>query len=264
MWMAGGVWLRDIWRYREVFYLLALRDTKLRYRQTVLGSLWAVIQPLLTMLLFTLIFGRLAGIPSDGLPYPVFYYAALLPWVYFSNTVSQAAASLLGNAHLITKVYFPRVALPVAPALSGLVDLGVGSLMLLGLLVYYGTPLTWRLLVWPPIAALLVLFTCAIGILLSALNVRYRDVKHAVPFLLQLWLFATPIIYPASMVPEPFQPFLFLNPLAAIVTAFRASCGAGPELDWGSLAVSTAMVAALLGLAALYFSRAEATLSDIV
>ena len=258
------LWLRDIWRYREVFYLLALRDTKLRYRQTALGAAWAVIQPLFTMMLFTLIFGRLAKIPSDGLPYPVFYYAALLPWVYFSNTITQAGVSLTSNANLITKVYFSRVALPVSPALSGLVDFAIGSLMLVGLMVYYRTPPTWKLLLWLPIATMLLLFTCAVGMLLSALNVRYRDVKHAVPFLLQLWLFATPIIYPTSMVPAHLQGFLLLNPLSAIINTFRASCFAGTDIEWRSLAVSAAMVAVLLGLASLYFNWVERTLSDIV
>jgi lipopolysaccharide transport system permease protein len=256
--------LREIWRYREVFYLLAWRDTKLRYRQTVLGAMWAVMQPLFTMVLFAFIFGRFAKIPSDGMPYAIFYYGALLPWMYFANTVSQAGISLASNAHLITKVYFPRVALPIAPALSSLVDFAIGSLMLAGLMVYYRTPPTWKLLLLPLITVLLVLLTCAVGMLLAALNVRYRDVKHAVPFLLQLWFFATPIIYPTSIVPERFRVFLSLNPLTGIISAFRASCFTTTPIEWMSLAASTTIIVALLGLSGLYFSRAEGTLSDIV
>jgi homopolymeric O-antigen transport system permease protein len=260
----GSDWLREIWRYREVFYLLAWRDTKLRYRQTVLGAMWAVIQPLFTMMLFTVIFGTFAKIPSDGIPYPMFYYAALLPWTYLSNTVTQAGLSLVSNARLITKVYFPRVALPIAPALSGLVDFAIGSLLLVGFLLYYRLSPTWKLLYLLPIAALLVLLACAVGMLVSALNVRYRDVKYAVPFLLQIWFFATPIIYPASMVPERFRVFLSLNPLTGIVSAFRASCFSAADIEWKSLATSAAIIFALLGVSVLYFSRAEATLSDIV
>jgi lipopolysaccharide transport system permease protein len=257
-------WAAESWTYRDVYYLLAWRDTKLRYKQTALGALWAILQPFLTMVLFTVVFGRLVQVPSDGLPYPIFYYAALLPWTYVSTTVTQSGLSLVGNARLVTKVYFPRSALPAAPVLSGMVDLGVGALLLAVLMAAYGLVPTWKVLLWPVLAVMLAGLACAVGAALAALNVRYRDVKHAVPFLMQLWLFATPIVYPASLIPASLQPLAALNPLAGIVSAFRATCAAGHPVDWTSLALSALVIAALLLASAAYFRRAEQGLSDVI
>ncbi len=257
-------WLVESWTFRDVYYLLAWRDTKLRYKQTLLGALWAILQPFLTMVLFTVVFGRLVKIPSDGIPYPVFYYAALLPWTYFSTTVSQSGLSLVSNARLVTRVYFPRAALPVAPALSGIVDLGIGSVLLIAMMAYYRLEITPKLMLWPVLAFMLACLACSVGMFLAALNVRYRDVKYAVPFLLQLWLFATPIVYPTNLIPEQLRFVSYLNPLTGIVSAFRASCVPDYMVDWPALGLSVIVIIAMLLVSAFYFRAAEETLSDII
>jgi len=257
-------WAVESWTFREVYYLLAWRDTKLRYKQTVLGALWAILQPFLTMVLFTMVFGRLVKIPTDGIPYPVFYYAALLPWMYFSTTISQSGLSLVSNARLVTRVYFPRSALPVAPALSGLVDLAIGTVILIAMMAYYRFHPTWKLALWPVLTFMLTCLACTVGMILAALNVRYRDVKYAVPFLLQLWLFATPIVYPSNLIPESLRPLSYLNPLAGIVSAFRATNVPNQDIDWPALGLSAIVIAALLLISAVYFQKAEETLSDII
>jgi len=262
--MKGWAWVREGWAYRNVYYLLAWRDTKLRYKQTILGAMWAILQPFLTMVLFTVVFGRVIGVPTDGIPYPVFYYAALLPWMYFSNTVAQSGLSLVSNARLITKVYFPRSALPIAPALSGIIDFGVGTLILIAMLGYYGLHPTWKLLLWPILVLMLASLSCTIGMMLAALNVRYRDVKHAVPFILQLWLFATPIVYPVNIIPEYLRHLAYLNPLTGIVAAFRSISVPNHDIDWSSLCISTLIIMVLVIMSIAYFSKAEETLSDIV
>jgi lipopolysaccharide transport system permease protein len=262
---SGGAtgWSSDLWHYRELLFFLAWRDFRLRYRQTFLGILWALIQPLFTMIVFTLLFGKVVQVPSDGLPYPVFYYAALLPWIYFSNVVSLSATSVLSNASLITKVYFPRVFLPVAPALTALVDLGIGSLLLLGLIPWFGLPFTWKLALWPVLVFLLFALTLSVGALLAAWNVRYRDIKHALPLVIQLWLYATPIIYPLSLVPERFRILVLLNPLTGIVEAFRASCSPSLSVDWSALIASVAVIAILLVVSLFYFTKLEREFADI-
>src|SRR5262249_50473948 len=194
-----------------------------RYKQTVLGASWAVIPPFFTMVVFTVLFGRFAKMPTDGIPPTIFYYSALVPWIYFSGALGYAGNSLLSNASLITKVYFPRVALPASSVLSGLIDFGVASSVLVGMIAYYGIRPSWRLLMWPVLVAPLAVLALGVGMLMAALNVRYRDVKHAMPLATQLWFFVTPIIYPASMVPERFRPMLALNPLTGLMEGFRAS-----------------------------------------
>jgi lipopolysaccharide transport system permease protein len=254
----------ELWRYRELFYFLTWRDVKIRYRQTVLGIAWAVLQPLMTMVLFTLLFGRLAKMPSDGIPYPLFYFAALLPWTYFSATLTASGNSLVANANLLTKVYFPRVILPASSAFSGLVDFAIGSLLLFLLMGYYGFAPGRAVLLWPVLVLLLFLLALGVGMILAALNVKYRDIKYALPFLVQLWLFATPVIYPTSIIPDRYQLLAALNPLTGVIDAFRSSVLPAAEIRWSQLLVSSS-VTILIGLiAAVYFKNTERTLADIV
>jgi lipopolysaccharide transport system permease protein len=257
-------WFRDVWQYRELLFFLAWRDFRLRYRQTFLGIAWALIQPVFTMLVFTVLFGTVVKVPSDNMPYPVFYYAGLLPWIYFSSVVALSAVSLLGNASLITKVYFPRVFLPASPALTGLVDLGISSTLLVGMLLWYGVPFTSKLALWPGLIILLFTLTLSIGTLLAACNVRYRDIKHALPLLIQLWLYATPIIYPLSLVPDRFRLLVLLNPLTGIVQAFRASCSPAVSVDWTALAVSVVVIGLLFVVSIFYFTKVEREFADLI
>src|SRR5437899_519181 len=205
--------LRDIWTYRELLYFLVWRDVKVRYKQTLLGAAWAIIQPLFAMLIFTLFFGRLAGIKSDGVPYPLFAYAGLLPWTFFSNAITNSGNSLVGSANLITKVYFPRIVIPTAAVMAGLVDFFFAFLTLIALMFYYRVPPSTSLLALPVLLLLTSVLALAVGMWMSALNVKYRDVRHALPFLIQLWMFASPIIYPSSMVPAKWHWLMSLNPL---------------------------------------------------
>lgn len=257
-------WLRELWLYKELFYFLAWRDLKLRYRQTLFGVLWAVAQPLFTMIVFTLFFGGVVNVPSDGAPYPVFYFTALLPWIYFSATLTQAGNSLVGNAHLLTKVYFPRLILPASSALTALVDFAIGSFILVAIMMYYGMWPTWKFLLWPLLVLPLSFLSLGIGIFLCALNVKYRDVKYVAGFLVQLLLFATPIIYSATLIPTRFRPFVFLNPLTGIIEAFRAASIPAKPFDWSALGVSTGVTSLILCFALIYFRKTEAEFSDII
>lgn len=256
-------WFYEMWRSREILYFLAWRDVKVRYKQAVLGVAWAVLQPLFTMLIFTLFFGRLAGIPSDGIPYPLFSYSALLLWTYFSVTLALVGNSLINNSSLITKIYFPRVLLPAAAAFGGLLDLVVGSVFLLGMLIYYHVTPGWAVLLTPIFVAQTVLLVMGAGMLLAALNVRYRDVKYTIPFLTQIGLFVTPIIYPVTFLPPRFQGWLALNPMAGIVEGFRA-CLFGGHVDWYVLGCSWIVTLALLLIGSLHFRSTERVFADIV
>lgn len=257
-------WIKELWAYRELLGFFVWRDVKVKYKQSVLGVGWAVIQPLFTMITFTLFFGRLAGVPSEGLPYPVFSYAALLPWTYFSAVVALAGNSLVTNSNMINKVYFPRLALPLSSVLSGLIDFAVACILLLLLMLYYGVPITWRLLFLPPLLAVLVLLAAGVGMILAALHVRYRDVKYVLPFALQLWLFVTPVIYPTTLVPQYFRPLYALNPLAGIVDGFRTCVFPERNLDTQLLTISlvTTVIVFIAGMA--YFRRTERWFADII
>ena len=257
-------WLHELWRYRELFYFLAWRDLKLRYKQTVLGVLWALIQPLFTMVVFTLFFGNLAKIPSDGAPYPLFYIAALLPWTYFSTTLATSGNSLVSNAQLITKVYFPRAILPVSGAMSGLVDFAIGCLILVGLMIYYGVRPDWAFLLWPVLLIPLVVLTLGISMILASLNVRYRDIKYALPFMIQLWLFVTPVIYPTSIIPQRFRFIAALNPLTGIIDAFRNSVIPSQVIDWQMLSLSCLLTGLVFVIGMTFFRNAERAFADIV
>jgi lipopolysaccharide transport system permease protein len=259
-----GEWLSEIWHSREILYFLAWRDVKVRYKQAVLGVAWAVLQPLFTMITFAFFFGRLAGIPSDGVPYPLFSYSALLLWTYFSVTLSQVGNSLIVNSNLITKIYFPRVLLPAAAAFGGLLDLLVGSVFLVGMMFYYRVTPHWTILLTPIFIAQTALLVMGAGMLLAALNVRYRDVKYTIPFLTQIGLFVTPIIYPVSFLPHRYQGWLALNPMAGIIEGFRGCLlGVGP-IDWGFVASSWAVTLLMLLIGGLHFRNTERVFADIV
>jgi lipopolysaccharide transport system permease protein len=263
---AGWVALRlgDLWAHRELLYFLVWRDVKVRYKQTVLGAAWAIIQPFLTMVVFSVFFGRLAKMPSNGVPYPLFAYAALVPWTFFANGLSQSANSLVGSANLIKKVYFPRLTIPMATVLSEAVDFCLAFAVLLGMMAYYHVLPTVHV-VWLPLFLLLALSTSlAVGLWLSALNVHFRDVRYVVPFITQFWLFATPVAYPSSLLHEPWRTLYGLNPMVGVVEGFRwALLGSGPPP--GAMAVvSAVMAAALLVSGAFYFRRMEKTFADAV
>jgi lipopolysaccharide transport system permease protein len=255
--------LSNLWSYRELLYFLTWRDVKVRYKQTALGVAWAVLQPLFTMLIFSLFFGRLAGVPSDGVAYPLFAFAGLLPWIFFSNAVTNSGNSLVGSANLITKVYFPRLLVPGAAVGAGLVDLLLGFALLAGLMVYYDARPGWTLVLLPVLVILLVLLALGVGLLMSALNVKYRDIRYALPFVIQLWMFVSPVIYPASFVPARWQWIMWLNPLAGIVEGFRAALF-GRAVPWTMLGVSAALTLGLLGVAAVVFRRLEKSFADLV
>ncbi len=257
-------WLREFWHYRELFYFLVWRDVKVRYKQTVLGASWAVIQPFFTMVVFTLFFRKLANMPSDGIPYPIFSYCALLPWTYFSGAVTSAGTSLVLNRTLLTKVYFPRAAIPASAAFCGLVDFGIAFTVLLGMMAYYRVSLSWSLLLWPVLLIPLILLTLGVGMFFASLNVKYRDVRYALPFVTQLWLFVTPVIYPASIIPEPYRVLLGLNPLSGIIEAFRASLLPGRQMEWSLLGLSVGMSVVIFALGAMYFRKTERFFADIV
>ncbi len=260
----SGLQLREFWRFRELLGFLTWRDLKIRYRQTVFGALWAVIQPVLTMVVFSLFFGRLAQIPSDGVPYPLFSFAGLVPWTLFTYGLNQSAQSLVGNSQLLSKVWFPRLILPVSSVLSGVVDFCLALVVLFGMMLAYGYGPSWRMLALVPLTMLAVASALAVGIMLSALAVRYRDVRFTLPFLTQLWLFATPIAYPAGSVADWQQLIWAINPMATVVVGFRWSL-LGVEASIGPLVVvSLSVVAFSLGIGLLYFRRIEVTFADVV
>lgn len=254
----------ELWRYRELVYFLAWRDVKVRYRQTVLGILWALIQPVVAMVIFTIFLGRLAQVPSDGAPYALFAYTGLLPWTYFASAATGAAGSLVANSNLISKVYFPRLVIPVASVVAGLVDLAIGGALLIVLLFAFGVPPSLRLLLVPAFVALAFITALAIGTWLSALDVQYRDVRYAIPVVVQLWLFATPVVYPASLVPERYRALMGLNPLAGVVEGFRWSLLGTGETPTALVFVSVLVVALILGTGLLYFRRVERGFADVI
>lgn len=260
----AGLGLADLWHYRELLFFLVWRDVKVRYKQTLLGAAWAVLQPFLTMVVFSVFFGRLAGLPSDGLPYPLFTYAGLLPWQLFAFALTESSNSLVNNQRLIAKIYFPRLVVPLAAALPGVVDFVIAFMVLLGMMLFYGTPLTWRIFTLPLLILLALVSALALGLWLAALNVRYRDVRYVIPFLVQLGFFLTPIAYSSNLVPASLQPLYALNPMVGVVAGFRwALLGADAPAS-GLIAVSTLAALFLLAGGLLFFRRMEDTFADLL
>lgn len=256
--------LHELWEYRELVYFLTWRDVKVRYKQTVLGGVWAIIQPFFTMVVFSLFFGKLAKIPSDGIPYPLFSYAALVPWTFFANGLSKGSNSLVSSANLIRKVYFPRLAMPIAAVLGGIVDFALAFTVLMGMLLSYGRIPTVNAL-WLPLFLLLALVTSlGAALWLSAMNVRFRDVHYIVQFLTQIWLFLTPIAYPSSLLPEPWRTLYGINPMVGVVEGFRWALLGTATAPGPMIAVSALVALVLLVSGGLYFRRMEKTFADVV
>jgi lipopolysaccharide transport system permease protein len=255
--------LGEVWDYRELLYFLVWRDIKVRYKQTALGALWAIIQPVMTMVVFSIFFGRLAKVPSDGVPYPVFSMAALLPWQLFAFALTESSNSLVTSQNLITKVYFPRLVVPLSSVLAGLVDFAIAFAVLLILMAFYGIHPT-AAIVWLPLLVVLAVVTAlSVGLWLSALNVKYRDVRYTIPFLTQLWMFATPVAYPSSIIPQPWRTWSGLNPMAGVVEGFRWALLGNGQVPGALLWVSVAAVLLLFTGGLIYFRRMESTFADI-
>jgi len=256
--------LDELWEYRELLYFLVWRDIKVRYKQTALGAAWAIIQPVFTMLIFTLFFGRLAKMPSDGIPYPLFSYAGLVPWVFFSHALMMTSESLVSSSGLIRKIYFPRLVIPLGTVLSGLVDFALAFAMLLLMMVRYKVTPSAHIIYLPLLVLLTITTALGVGLWLSTLNVRYRDVRYLVPFLVQFWLFATPIVYPSSLLPEPWRTLYGLNPMAGVVEGFRWALLGAKTAPGAMIWVSAAVALVLLIAGAFYFRRMEASFADTV
>jgi lipopolysaccharide transport system permease protein len=264
---SGGLFHLDlgaIWQYRELLYFLIWRDVKVRYKQTVIGAAWAILQPLMTMVIFTVIFGKLAKMPSDGFPYPIFAYTALLPWTYFAQAIGRSGESLVRSANLIRKVYFPRLIVPISAALAPLVDFSIAFIVLVGMMVWFGAAPTWGILALPLFLLLALMTALSASLFLSALHVKYRDVGHTIPFLVQLWMYASPVAYPVSLVPENWRLLYSLNPLVGVIEGFRWALLGHESPDFGVIAASTVMVVALLLGGTVYFKQMERTFADVV
>lgn len=261
-WTSIG--LKELWEYRELLYFLTWRDVKVRYKQTALGALWAIIQPFFLMVVFSLFFGRLAGVPSDGIPYPIFTFCALLPWHLFAHALTESSNSLVANERLITKVYFPRLVVPIAAVLGGLVDFAVAFVILLGMMAYYKIVPTWAIITLPAFILLAVMTALGVGLWLSALNVQYRDVRYTINFLIQIWLFVTPVVYPSSIIPEAWRPLYGLNPMAGVVEGFRWALLGKTSPPGALLAVSVLAVTLILIGGLYYFRRMEQEFADVV
>jgi len=256
--------IKELYKYHELLFFLAWRDIKVRYKQTILGAAWAILQPLFTMIVFTVFFGKIAKIPSEGVPYPIFSYAGLLPWTYFAMAVSLSSNSLVGNANLVTKVYFPRLLVPMGSTLAGLLDYVI-AMSILGIMMalYHVTP-GFGLFLLPVLMFIVFITATGVGMWLSAMNVKYRDIKYTIPFLIQLWLFLTPVIYPTSMLPERFRWLMALNPMAGVVEAHRAAILGNKPINWEFLAISSGIAIFIFITGAFYFKRMERSFADVI
>jgi lipopolysaccharide transport system permease protein len=260
-WMPS---LGELWGYRELLYFFVWRDLKIRYKQTTIGVAWALLQPFLTMLVFSLFFGKLAQIPSAGLPYPIFYYSALLPWTYFATALQNATNAIVDNQRLVTKVYFPRLALPLSSVLSGVVDCGISFSIFIAMMLYYGMRPTAAVLWLPAFLLLAVLTALGVGLWLSALNATYRDVKYVIPFLVQFWMFASPVVYSSSLVPAKWRLLYGLNPMAGVIEGFRWSLTGNGRAPGRMLFGSAAIVVAVLLAGIAFFQQMDTTVADVV
>ena len=256
--------LNGVWQYREMLYFLIWREVKVRYKQTVLGAAWAILQPLMTMLIFTAVFGNFAKIPSDGSPYPVFSYAALLPWTYFSEAISRSGTSLVSDAHLIRKIYFPRLIMPLAAVVSPLVDFFPSFFLLLCMMEWFGIVPTQAMLALPLFLFLALVTALSVGLWLSALNVRYRDVRYTIPFLVQFWMYASPVVYPVSLVPDKWRLLYSLNPMVGVIEGFRWGLLGKQSPDLGTVTISATAVIVLLIGGLFFFKRMERIFADVV
>lgn len=256
--------LGSLWEYRELLFFLVWRDIKVKYKQTALGVAWAVLQPILATLVFSIFFGRLARMPSDGIPYPVFVYVAMVPWQYFANALTESSNSLVASQNLIKKVYFPRLVIPLGSVIAGLVDFCFAFIVLIGMMFYYGITPSRTIFLFPVFLLLAVCTALAVGLWMSALNVQYRDVKYTIPFLTQFWMFATPVVYPASLVPAKWRAWYGLNPMAGVIDGFRYALLGRAAKPGPMIYVSAAAVAVLLLGGLLYFRKMESTFADVV
>ena len=263
----GSSWLnlelKDLWTYRELLYFLTLRDIKVRYKQTAIGVLWAILQPVLTTAIFTVIFSQFARFDSLQIPYPLFALSGLLVWLFVNTSITTASNSLVGNTNLVTKIYFPRLIVPIAATLSGLIDLALGFILLVGLMIYYGVALSWHIVFVPIFIVLAITLALSFGTLFAALNVRFRDVKFALPFALQIWMFISPVFYPASILSEKWRVVFAFNPLVGILEGFRAALFGG-EFDWFAIGISLALTIFLLFLSLFVFKRMEDDFADLI
>jgi len=256
---------KELWAFRELLYFLAWRDIKVKYKQTVLGAAWVILQPLITMIVFSILFGKLAKVPSDGIPYPIFVYAGLLPWNYFSSTLSNSGNSLVASSNLITKVYFPRLIIPASASLSSLLDFLVASIILIGMMFFYHfTPNTLGIVMIPVLVFLTFIIAVGCGLWLSALNVEYRDFQYVTPFLVQIWMFVTPVIYPITLFPEKYRWILSLNPMGGIIGAFRAVTLGYQQINWDLLFISSGVGFLIFFTGLLYFRKVERSFADVI
>ncbi len=256
--------LKALWEYRELLYFLVWRDIKVRYKQTTLGAAWAIIQPLSTMVIFTLIFGKFANIPSDGFPYEVFSFTALLPWNLFAGALTRGTTSVVGSSNLVSKVYFPRLLLPISAVVSGIVDFAISFVILLGMMAWFHIFPPWLILTLPGFILLAILTALAVSLWLCSLNVKYRDVGHTIPFLVQMWMYASPVAYPVSIVRAEWRWLYSLNPMAGVIEGFRWAVLGKASPDFGVMAISTGITFVLLYLGIVYFRHTESTFADIV
>ena len=255
---------REIWKFRELLYFLAWRDIKVKYKQTALGIIWAVMQPVLAMLIFSVLFGRFAGMPSDGAPYPVFVYIGLLPWNYFATVLGQSTNSVVGGSNLISKIYFPRLIIPASTAIAALIDFLIASAVLGFMMLYYGVQLMAGILLVPLLVMITMINALGFGLWFSALNVKYRDVQHAIPFLIQIWMFATPVIYPKSLVGQEYGWLLMLNPMGGVIEAFRPAVLGHMPIPWASLGISTTVGCVVFIGGMFYFRSVERYFADVI
>src|SRR5687767_9586597 len=256
--------LAAIWEYRELLYFMVWRDVKIRYKQTVIGVGWAVLQPLIQMVIFTVIFGKFAGIPSDDFPYPIFAYTALLPWNYFASALQRCISSVVGDSGLISKVYFPRLILPIAGTVSGIFDFLVSFILLIGMMIWYRIPVSWLVIALPLFLSFAQLTALAVGLWFSALNVRYRDVDHTVPFIIQIWMFLSPVVYSVNLIPEKWRLLYGLNPMVGVIEGFRWALLGKVGPDFSMMAISALVVGAILFGGLIFFRKMEQTFADVV